>query len=66
MPSGETAAAAVLIGESGPTLEGLFREAGLARTARAATMDQAVAVADSLGHELPGASPRRAPSRPWL
>ncbi len=54
---GETAAAAVLIGESGPTLEGLFREAGLARTARAATMDEAVAVADSLAHLALGESP---------
>ncbi len=47
---GETAFAAVLIGESGPTLERLFREAGLARTARAATMDEAVAAADALAH----------------
>jgi UDP-N-acetylmuramoylalanine--D-glutamate ligase len=54
---GETAAAAVLIGESGPTLEGLFREAGLARTARAATMDEAVAVADSLAHLALGEAP---------
>jgi UDP-N-acetylmuramoylalanine--D-glutamate ligase len=37
-----TAHAAVLIGESGPALEGLFREAGLARTRRAASMDEAV------------------------
>ena len=34
--SAQTAAAAVLIGESGPALEAMFREAGLARTARAA------------------------------
>ena len=40
---GRRAAAAVLIGESGPTLEGLFRDAGLARTERAPTMDEAVA-----------------------
>ena len=38
----DTAYAAVLIGESGPTLERLFREAGLARTDRAATLDEAV------------------------
>ena len=54
---GETAAAAVLIGESGPTLEGLFREAGLARTARAETMDEAVAVADALAHLALGEAP---------
>ena len=45
-----TASAAVLIGESGPTLEGLFREAGLARTARAATLDEAVVTADAFAH----------------
>lgn len=44
----ETAAAAVLIGESGPTLEGLFREAGLVRTVQAASMDEAVRIADGL------------------
>jgi len=38
----ERAAAAVLIGESGPTLEGLFRERGLARTERAASLESAV------------------------
>jgi UDP-N-acetylmuramoylalanine--D-glutamate ligase len=48
--AGRTAAAAVLIGESGPTLEGLFRDAGLARTARAETLEEAVAVADSFAH----------------
>lgn len=48
---GETAAAAVLIGESGPTLERLFRGAGLARTARATTLDEAVATADGLARE---------------
>jgi UDP-N-acetylmuramoylalanine--D-glutamate ligase len=47
----ERASAAVLIGESGPTLEGLFRDAGLSRTARAATMDEAVEVADGLARE---------------
>ncbi|OGO59031.1 MAG: hypothetical protein A2V85_01310 [Chloroflexi bacterium RBG_16_72_14] len=44
----QTAAAAVLIGESGPTLERLFREAGLARTERAPGMDEAVAAAHRL------------------
>jgi UDP-N-acetylmuramoylalanine--D-glutamate ligase len=55
--AGQTAAAAVLIGESGPTLERLFREAGLARTARAATMDEAVSMADSLAHLALGDAP---------
>lgn len=41
----ERADAAVLIGESGPRLESLFNEAGLARTSRAATLDEAVATA---------------------
>ncbi len=45
---GERAHAAVLIGESGPTLERLFRDAGLARCERAADMDDAVAVAARL------------------
>ncbi len=47
---GERAFAAVLIGESGPALERQFNDAGLARTARAATMDEAVATADSFAH----------------
>ncbi|HET7727366.1 MAG TPA: UDP-N-acetylmuramoyl-L-alanine--D-glutamate ligase [Candidatus Limnocylindrales bacterium] len=45
---GERAEAAVLIGESGPDLEALFRARGLATTARAASMDEAVRVADGL------------------
>ncbi|HEY3335688.1 MAG TPA: UDP-N-acetylmuramoyl-L-alanine--D-glutamate ligase [Candidatus Limnocylindrales bacterium] len=48
---GGTAHAAVLIGESGPTIEVLFREAGLSRTARATTMDEAVATAARLARE---------------
>lgn len=44
----EQADAAVLIGESGPTIERLFNEAGLARTTRAATLDEAVHTADRL------------------
>jgi len=48
----ERAAAAVLIGESGPTLERLFRAAGLARTERAATLEAAVERADELAREL--------------
>lgn len=44
----ERAAAAVLIGESGPALERLFLAAGLARTERAATLEDAVEAADGL------------------
>jgi UDP-N-acetylmuramoylalanine--D-glutamate ligase len=47
----ERAAAAILIGESGPTLEGLFRDAGLAATSRAATLDDAVRAADAVARE---------------
>jgi UDP-N-acetylmuramoylalanine--D-glutamate ligase len=44
----ERAAAAVLIGESGPALEAAFRAAGLARTERAGDLEEAVRVADAL------------------
>jgi UDP-N-acetylmuramoylalanine--D-glutamate ligase len=44
----ERATAAVLIGESGPELERLFRSAGLVRTERAASLDEAVRRADAL------------------
>ncbi len=54
---GETAFAAVLIGESGPTLERLFQAAGLRRTARAATMDEAVVAADAFAHLALGGAP---------
>ena len=47
----ERAAAAVLIGESGPTLERLFRDAGLTETNSAATLDEAVRLADSLARD---------------
>jgi UDP-N-acetylmuramoylalanine--D-glutamate ligase len=47
----QRAAAAVLIGESGPALERLFRAAGLARTERATTLDEAVDRADALARE---------------
>src|SRR4029079_9834607 len=47
----ERAAAAVLIGESGPALDTLFRAAGLARTERAATLDDAVRLADQIARE---------------
>lgn len=42
------AAAAVLIGESGPELQRMFRDAGLAHTRRASTLDEAVRIADDL------------------
>jgi UDP-N-acetylmuramoylalanine--D-glutamate ligase len=48
---GDRVTAAVLIGESGPALERLFRDAGLERTERAATLDEAVARADALARE---------------
>jgi UDP-N-acetylmuramoylalanine--D-glutamate ligase len=47
----ERAAAAVLIGESGPDLERRFRAAGLAQTARAASLEEAVRTADALARE---------------
>ena len=52
----DRAAAAVLIGESGPTLERLFRAAGLETTERAATLDAAVERADVLARGLGGGS----------
>jgi UDP-N-acetylmuramoylalanine--D-glutamate ligase len=48
----ERATAAVLIGESGPTLERLFRDAGLADTRRAATLDEAVRTAYEIARDL--------------
>jgi UDP-N-acetylmuramoylalanine--D-glutamate ligase len=48
----ERAAAAVLIGESGPTLERLFREAGLAWTERARTLEEAVRRGDAMAREI--------------
>ena len=53
----ERAAAAVLIGESGPDLERLFRAAGLARTERAATLEEAVRSAPT---RSPASARRRA------
>ncbi len=46
------AVAAVLIGESGPILEGLFRAAGLATTERAPTLEAAVERADALARSF--------------
>jgi UDP-N-acetylmuramoylalanine--D-glutamate ligase len=48
----ERAAAAVLIGESGPALERLFNAAGLARTERAASLEAAVGRADAIAREI--------------
>jgi UDP-N-acetylmuramoylalanine--D-glutamate ligase len=48
---GRRADAAVLIGESAPMLERLFRHAGLARIERAPTLDAAVAIADRLARQ---------------
>jgi UDP-N-acetylmuramoylalanine--D-glutamate ligase len=56
----ERAEAAVLIGESGPELERLFRRAGLARTERAATLDDAVTTAASIARDA--ATARGAPA----
>jgi UDP-N-acetylmuramoylalanine--D-glutamate ligase len=47
----ERAIAAVLIGESGPDLERRFRAAGLARTERAVTLEDAVRIADAIARE---------------
>lgn len=47
----ERAHAAVLIGESGPTLEAAFRAAGLARTERADDLETAVRRAESIARE---------------
>lgn len=47
----ERAAAAVLIGESGPALGRLFRAAGLAEVRAAATLEEAVRAADAIARE---------------
>src|SRR5262249_5167562 len=47
----ERAAAAVLIGESGPELGAAFRAAGLARTADAGSLEAALTTADALARE---------------
>lgn len=44
----ERAAAAILIGESGPALERLFRAAGLEQTQRAGTLEDAVRLATAI------------------
>ena len=53
----ERVVAAVLIGESGPTLEASFRAAGLARTERADDLDDAVRRADAMAREALAAAP---------
>ena len=53
----ERAVAAVLIGESGPTLEALFRRGGLAATERAASLEEAVRRADALARAALDAAP---------
>jgi UDP-N-acetylmuramoylalanine--D-glutamate ligase len=45
-------AAAVLIGESGPTLASLFRAAGLEVTRLAETLDEAVRTADAIARDV--------------
>lgn len=47
----ERAAAAVLIGETGPDLDARFRAAGLVTTARARTLEEAVVLADALARD---------------
>ena len=47
----QRAYAAVLIGESGPMLEALFRDHGLARAERVGTLDEAVARADVIARQ---------------
>jgi UDP-N-acetylmuramoylalanine--D-glutamate ligase len=49
---GARAAAAVLIGESGPNLERMFRAAGLPETERAGSLEDAVARADAIARRL--------------
>jgi UDP-N-acetylmuramoylalanine--D-glutamate ligase len=52
----ERAAAAVLIGESGPELQRLFHGAGLARSERAASLEEAVTTASSLARDAAAAT----------
>lgn len=53
----ERAVGAVLIGESGPGLEARFRAAGLGTTARAATLEEAVDLADAIARGARGSDP---------
>ncbi|MEO8437375.1 MAG: UDP-N-acetylmuramoyl-L-alanine--D-glutamate ligase [Chloroflexota bacterium] len=56
------AAAAVLIGESGPALETSFRASGLARTERVADLETAVRRADAIAREILAAAPGSGPA----
>ena len=58
----ERAVAAVLIGESGPTLEASFRAAGLARTERATDLEDAVGRADAIARDVLASGPGRGPA----
>jgi len=58
----ERAIAAVLIGESGPALERRFRDAGLQRTERAETLDEAVERADALARAALAAAAGEGPA----
>jgi UDP-N-acetylmuramoylalanine--D-glutamate ligase len=59
----ERAVAAVVIGESGPSLEGLFRDAGLATVERAESLDAAVDRADAIARAvLAAAGPAAGPA----
>ena len=57
---GLTASAAVLIGESGPDIEARLRQAGLPRTTRARTLEEAVVAADAYAHLALGDAPEGA------
>jgi UDP-N-acetylmuramoylalanine--D-glutamate ligase len=58
----ERAVAAVLIGESGPSLEASFRAAGLAHTERADDLDQAVGRAEAIAREALADRPTGTPA----
>jgi UDP-N-acetylmuramoylalanine--D-glutamate ligase len=58
----ERAVAAVLIGESGPTLEASFRSAGLARTERATDLEDAVRRADAIARDVLASGPVGGPA----
>jgi UDP-N-acetylmuramoylalanine--D-glutamate ligase len=58
----ERAIAAVLVGESGPALERRFRDAGLQRTERAETLDEAVERADALARAALAAAAGEGPA----
>jgi UDP-N-acetylmuramoylalanine--D-glutamate ligase len=58
----ERAVAAVLIGESGPALGRMFRDAGLAQTESAATLEEAVRKADEIARERLAAGEPGAPT----